>query len=159
MLPTKMLALLSKQGTACDETGICNQCDTHDNRSSIEALVLQQNRSKPGNPDNPIIGTWADCSQNDAIACHVCGSRLASKRTFYRTVVQIEILSEEPTDFDNDLEAISEAITTGDCSGTVAETTTNEKVDGPTMAKLLKAQGSDPSFFQLTDDGEDTDEL
>ena len=33
-----------------------------------------------------------------------------------------------------------------------------EVVDGPTMAKLLLNQGSDPDFFQLDDDGNDVED-
>ena len=41
------------------------------------------------------------------------------KRAFYRTVIQVEILSEEPFRHSN-LNDVYHAITSGDCSGKVA---------------------------------------
>jgi hypothetical protein len=80
-----------------------------------------------------------------------------TERKFYRQVVSVEILSEELIDFDNDLEAIAEAITTGECSGVVSVAVSDE-VDGLAMARLLEAQGSDPGFFMLDSEGNDTEE-
>ena len=78
-----------------------------------------------------------------------------TNRTFYRTVISVEVLSEEPVDF-IDLAHVHEAITNDCCSGSWEVVSAGE-VDGATMAKLLIAQGSDPAFFELTDDGEDDD--
>jgi formylmethanofuran dehydrogenase subunit E len=77
-------------------------------------------------------------------------------RQFHRTVITVEVLSEEPYEFD-DLEQTYQDIVTGDCSGT-AKVTATETVDGPTMAKLLINQGSDPEFFRLDENGNDADE-
>jgi hypothetical protein len=79
-----------------------------------------------------------------------------SKRTFYRTTIQVVVLSEEPFNY-CDLDDVYQAITTGDCSGEVT-TTKTEEVDGPTMASALLDQHSDPGFFGLTEDGDDEDE-
>jgi hypothetical protein len=38
---------------------------------------------------------------------------------FYRTVLKVEVLSEEPLDNVDDLSAVAYAITDGDCSGSV----------------------------------------
>ena|SRR3990167_9921703 len=79
-----------------------------------------------------------------------------AERKFYRTLIAVEVLSEAP--FTSiDLEVIHEAITTGDCSGVVS-VEDSEEVDGVKMAELLRAQGSDPDFFQLTDEGEDLEQ-
>jgi len=78
-----------------------------------------------------------------------------SARKFYRTVIEVEVLSEEPFEYDT-LYQVHCSITEGHCSGTVTPKVKNEEVDGPAMAKLLIAQRSDPEFFGLTDDGEDT---
>lgn len=78
-------------------------------------------------------------------------------RKFYRTVISVEVLSEEPVVF-SDLDHVYEAISVGDCSGCWKVIAT-EEVDGATMAKLLIAQASDPEFFGLTDEGEDADEI
>lgn len=77
-------------------------------------------------------------------------------RRFYRTIISVEVLSEEPVDF-FDLAHVHEAIMT-DCSGSW-EVVATEEVDGATMAKLLIAQASDPEFFSLTDEGEEADEF
>ena len=78
-------------------------------------------------------------------------------RAFYRTVVQIEVLSEHPIDFEN-LRELIYMVTEGDCSGNY-DITEHEIVDGKRMAQLLLGHGSDPSFFHLTEEGEDDDEL
>lgn len=71
---------------------------------------------------------------------------------FHRTVITVEILSEEPVNTDN-LQHVYEEITNGEWSGKV-ETTLQEEVDGATMAKLLQEQGSDPEFFCLDENGD-----
>jgi hypothetical protein len=78
-------------------------------------------------------------------------------RKFYRSRVVVEVLSEDPLPPDVSLATIANQITEGDWSGQVDNDDINEEVDGPTMAKLLQAQGSDPEFFQLDDDGNDID--
>ena len=82
---------------------------------------------------------------------------MTSRRKFYRTVIQVEVLSEEPYHCGN-LKRIDQDISDGDCSGRLSEVVRNEVVDGPAMAKLLQAQGSDPGFFRLDDEGNDTDD-
>lgn len=79
---------------------------------------------------------------------------MPSKRKFYRCVYKIEILSEEPIREDLDLQQINYIITEGECSG-VVEAGEEQEVDGPAMAKMLMEQQSDPSFFGLSEDGED----
>jgi len=80
-----------------------------------------------------------------------------TKRKFYRTVVQIEILSEEPYE-GSDLASIMYDITEGHCSGEVENIARNEEKNGKEMADLLIAQRSDPEFFQLDEEGNDTEE-
>jgi hypothetical protein len=80
-----------------------------------------------------------------------------SERNFYRTVFRIEVLSEEPYEY-NGLEQLGVDISTGDCSGKVTEEI-NEKINGETAARLLLEQGSEPSFFQLDDDGKDIEQF
>jgi hypothetical protein len=48
-------------------------------------------------------------------------------------------------------------ITDGECSGDVG-VLPETVLDGKDAADALIAQGSDPNFFRLTDDGEDTDD-
>lgn len=72
--------------------------------------------------------------------------------TYHRTIIRVEVLSEGPYEFDGDLAKIHDDITDGDCSGT-AHVEKTEEVDGPTMTRLLIAQGSDPGFFNLDENG------
>jgi len=81
---------------------------------------------------------------------------MPSERTFYKTIVQFEILSEEPVE-QVDLETMHYQVTEGHWSGRFLETT-EEVLDGPAAAKALQAQGSDPEFFNLNSDGEDVEE-
>ncbi len=74
---------------------------------------------------------------------------------FHKTTITVTVLSEGPFEFSN-LSDVHYAITSGDCSGEFTEV--SEVVDGPTMAKLLEAQGSDPGFFQLPEDDSDENE-
>lgn len=68
-----------------------------------------------------------------------------------RQVVQIEILRDgEP--LPEDLFVIAQEIFDGDSSGSVRSIEV-EEVSGPRMAELLVAQGSDPGFLGLDDDG------
>jgi len=76
-----------------------------------------------------------------------------TKRKFYKTIFRIEVLCEDERGFD-DLDEICYAVTEGDCSGMLT-TETKEVLNGKEMAKELKKQGSDPSFFMLTNKGED----
>ena len=79
-----------------------------------------------------------------------------TKRKFHKTILQVELLSEEPYVF-TDLEQVRYDMTEGHCSGVVKEKS-REVLDGKQAARALKRQASDPGFFQLTDQGEDTDE-
>lgn len=80
------------------------------------------------------------------------------RRQFFRTVFQVEVLSEYPIPDGVDFAHTWQGCLDGEYSGSATEVL-QETVDGPTMAELLKAQGSDPGFFQLTDDGSDTEDL
>ena len=82
---------------------------------------------------------------------------MASNRTFYRTVMTVEILSEAPLSGDESLSDIVYLIEDGPCSGKVETVTENEKVDGPRMAQLLQDQASDTAFFGLDEEGNDLD--
>lgn len=74
-------------------------------------------------------------------------------KKFYKTIIQVEVLSEEPFDY-NDLSDVHYQITEGDCSGTF-KTLSSDELDGKQAADALKAQDSDPEFFQIDEDGND----
>lgn len=79
-------------------------------------------------------------------------------KEYFRTVLQIEVLSQD-ADFGEgmSLSDIGYAIDEGPCSGSIT-TVTVEPVMPQTMARLLVAQGSDPGFFMLDEDGNELDE-
>ena len=79
-----------------------------------------------------------------------------SKRKFYKTVIQITVLSEEPFEYEN-LSQVDYAITDGGCSGDY-KTVTAKIINGKEAAKELLRQGSDTDFFELTENGEDLQE-
>lgn len=81
-----------------------------------------------------------------------------SKRKFYRSVIQIEVLSEEPYS-STDLEKINYDITEGHNVGEVTITTDSEIMDVKTCVEKLIAVGSDPEFFSLTIHGHDTEDI
>lgn len=66
---------------------------------------------------------------------------------FYKTIVTIEILSEEPIG-NPDLEEIQYQTTEGNWSG-VVDVTSEEELTPEEMSKALIAQGSDPEFFSI----------
>lgn len=77
-----------------------------------------------------------------------------TKRKFYKTIVKVEILSEEPFQWDT-LEDVNYAITThGGCSG-VAEDKGTKILNGKQIASALLKQGSDPEFFGVDEKGND----
>jgi hypothetical protein len=80
-----------------------------------------------------------------------------SKRKFYRTIIQIEVLSEEPYS-STDLEKVNDDITNGHQSGRVTIELDSEVMDSKTCVKKLKEQGSDPEFFCLDAHGQDTED-
>lgn len=78
----------------------------------------------------------------------------ATAHKFYKTQYLIEVLSEEPIRGDVNLKDIEYMITEGDCSGDV-RTFGSVEISGAEAAKLLKRQGSDPSFFRIDENGND----
>jgi len=77
-----------------------------------------------------------------------------TNRKFYETKVVVTVLSEKPLDGDYDLEQLHYAIMEGECSGQIVQESTKE-LNGREAAEALQEQNSAPSFFGLTEDGED----
>ncbi|HKR05963.1 MAG TPA: hypothetical protein VJY62_15105 [Bacteroidia bacterium] len=78
------------------------------------------------------------------------------KRKFYRTVIEVEILSEEPYNLeDKNLNDINYDISEGHCSGVYNSKILNQEKTGKQIVKLLNAQKSDAEFFCLNPDGSD----
>lgn len=74
---------------------------------------------------------------------------------YQQTIIIVHVLSDAPLRPGMTLSEVDEAITTGGCSGKITRVPT--EVDGPTMAKLLIEQGSDPEFFGLDEHGQKID--
>lgn len=64
---------------------------------------------------------------------------------FYRTVIKVEVLSEDPY-HPQSLKQIARDTYDGDCSGHW-EVESSQEVPPAEMAKLLEKQGSDPAFL------------
>lgn len=83
---------------------------------------------------------------------------MPSTRKFWKQVFTVTVLSEDvPLEEDVPLSVIGEYIENGDGSGAI--TCDTQAIDGPTAARLLIEQGSDPGFFMLTEAGDDVEEL
>ena len=78
-----------------------------------------------------------------------------TERTFHKTIIQIVVLSEEKLE-NPSLDDVNYMIHDGDCSGKV-EVVERSELNGADMAKALEDQASDPSFFNLTPEGDDND--
>lgn len=96
-----LFALTSQQGTACSETAVCSVCSKPEVQKKIE-----EGRCK-GHPDDPIAGTWVECTQNEALKCIVCGFFEHPARYVVRALYELETESElfhgEPLFWSNDL--------------------------------------------------------
>ena len=75
-------------------------------------------------------------------------------RTFYRTVIAIEVLSEEPIPQGMELGDIVQETVEGSYSMRPLKHEKTE-INGKQAAQNLIRQGSHPSFFQLTKSGND----
>jgi hypothetical protein len=70
----KIFALLSCQGTACSETALCHTHFSPENRK----MAYEAGCQNTVDPPFSIVG-WADCTDNDALSCIVCGEPKQSK--------------------------------------------------------------------------------
>lgn len=85
---------------------------------------------------------------------------MSSSRKFYRSVIQVEVVSDQPMEFEDVLD-IDQEIHYGRCDGEMKKLSMNEEIDGARMASILLAMGRGKNmlrFFNLTDDGEDMNE-
>ena len=77
-------------------------------------------------------------------------------RKFYKTVVKIEILSDEEVPDSMSLDFIQDQITNGCWSGIINHSL-SKILNGKQAAKALINQGSDPEFFMIDEKGNDID--
>lgn len=82
---------------------------------------------------------------------------LGEKRRYFVTEITLQVLSEdEPVPSNMDIAQVAEEMTDGDFSGMEIKRDVRE-VSPAEMAAALRAQGSDPEFFRLSDDGTELD--
>jgi len=79
-----------------------------------------------------------------------------TNRFFFKTVIQVEVLSENPFEFTS-LKDLACLFTEGICAGDVQVGET-EELTALEAVEALKKLSYDPGFFHLTTDGEDADE-
>jgi hypothetical protein len=77
-------------------------------------------------------------------------------RLFYKKVLAIEVLSEEPIPEGMEVDSIIEQAITGDYSMRVLPST-DTVLNGKEAADALLEQASDPGFFGLTHEGNDNE--
>jgi len=79
-----------------------------------------------------------------------------TKRKFYKTTIKAEVLSEEPIPDTMSLEDIARESIEGDYSF-IYDRKKEQLLNGNEVAKALRKQSSDPGFFRLDDDGNDSE--
>ena len=86
-----------------------------------------------------------------------------SPRKFHKIVYKCEVLVDNAAVAESmsmglwRMDEVAHEIENGGSSGSFGVESV-EEVDGPTMAKLLMEQGSDPEFFQLDEEGNDIED-
>lgn len=110
-------------------------------------------------------GKCPDCKENipndvaDGQSCSSCEHVFYEQvlRKFYKTKISFDILSESPIPDDFTVDDICYQAINGEYSmGSIIVKETI--LDGKQAAKALLKQGSDPSFFQLTPDGKESNQ-
>lgn len=77
-------------------------------------------------------------------------------RKYYKTLITIEVLSEEPLEDGVSAEDVLAEIDEGGWSG-VVQFGDSMPMNGLEAATALLAQGSDPGFFMLDEDGNEVE--
>ena len=75
-----------------------------------------------------------------------------AKKKLYRTIIQLEVITEEPLE-QQPLARIAFECDNGDYSGYTNWKVTNQPIKGKKAAKLVIEQGSDLDFFQMDENG------
>lgn len=83
---------------------------------------------------------------------------MKTKKVLYRSVIQIEVLSEYPIPNTMSLDEIEDECNNGSFSGVHDWKIRNEKIEGLDAIKLTKAQGSSIDFFMMDEDGNEIDD-
>lgn len=75
------------------------------------------------------------------------------KAKLYKSVLKVEILSEEPYPDVLSLHQVSYDIVEGECSGVMEWEYLNAELHGAEAVKECEKHGSDPEFFQMDNEG------
>lgn len=79
-------------------------------------------------------------------------------KKYFKTVIRVEVLSEhEPVKDGTPLGWVEESCLFGECSGDISITEVTELTPREAAEALIR-QGSDPSFFELDDEGNRLDD-
>jgi hypothetical protein len=81
------------------------------------------------------------------------------KKTIYRTVIQLTVLSEKPLPEGMSLDEIEANCEDGDFCGKVDHIKTNEPLEGLRAAIAVEDTGSMPQFFQMDREGNVIDDI
>lgn len=75
------------------------------------------------------------------------------RKKFYRSIIQVEVLSDRPLPKTIYLKDLEYEISEGDMVGKVTTSELNKQVSGKVMVKLLEDAGSSNDFFGLDEEG------
>lgn len=75
------------------------------------------------------------------------------RKKFYRSIIQVEVLSDRPLPKTIYLKDLEYEISEGDMVGKVTTPELNKQVSGKVMVKLLNDAGSSIDFFGLDEEG------
>jgi hypothetical protein len=84
---------------------------------------------------------------------------MAKQKILYRSVIEIEVLSEEPIPEGMSLNDIEDECNEGSFSGVHEYKITNEKLVGMDAVKATQLQGSSIDFFQMDEEGNELNEF
>lgn len=80
------------------------------------------------------------------------------KKKLYRTIIQVEVLSDTPIG-DADMDTIMSQTDSGDWSGKNTTIIQDEVLIGKKAASAVIAQGSDTEFFQMDKNGNEMEDF
>lgn len=79
------------------------------------------------------------------------------KKKIYKSIIQVEILSEEPISTDMSLSDIASEGDEGSFSIATKDIKVNQEIKGIRAARALQSQGSDVEFFNMDEKGNEID--
>lgn len=80
------------------------------------------------------------------------------KKTIYKTVIQIELLSEYPIDSSSDMSALINEAETGDLSMRTIDKVSNKPIKGKKAIEALAEHGTDLAFFMMDENGNELED-